>query len=113
MPLLSYHTVGDGMTSPVLQGGYARSVMRNEGSTEFRAVWVNAWGHCTFSKAEHIAALDALEQRLRSGRWAVTPVELTARAAALAGAEARFTDFSPPPLTRPCFRDGRGCSGRP
>ena len=113
VPLLSYHTVGDGMTSPVLQGGYARAVMPDEASTEFRAVWVNAWGHCTFSKAEHIAALDALEHRLRSGLWAVTPVELKARAAALAGAEARFTDFSPPPLTRPCFRDGRGCSGHP
>ena len=54
VPLLSYHTVGDGMTSPVMQSGYARAVMPDEASIQFRAVWVNAWGTWQF-QAEHIA----------------------------------------------------------
>ncbi len=113
VPLLSYHTVGDGMTTPVLQGGYAREVALRQPQADFRTAWVNAPGHCAFTEAEHLAALDALQRRLRSGRWAVTPAELNARAAALAASAARFSHFSPPPLTRPCFRDSGGCPGKP
>jgi hypothetical protein len=69
VPLMSYHTLGDGLTSPALQLAYSQKVDRNGKASNFRAAWVRAPGHCTFSLGEHVAALLSLEHRLSSGSW--------------------------------------------
>lgn len=69
VPLLSYHTLGDGLTSPMLQLAYLEKVDSNGSAGNFRAAWVRAPGHCTFSLGEHVAALRSLEHRLSTGSW--------------------------------------------
>jgi len=100
VPLFSYHTIGDGLTSPVLEGAYAGQVNRAGRAADFRAGWVAAAGHCTFSPAEHIIALRALESRLQSGHWDVSPDQLNATSVAPELGSHRFIRYTPYPLPR-------------
>lgn len=113
VPLLSIHTVGDGLTSEVFQGGYARTVSRNGASARYRAASVQAAGHCRFQPSEYIAALETLEQRLRLGTWSAEPENLNARAAATGLGAGRFIPHRPAPLLRPCWGSERRCQGEP
>jgi hypothetical protein len=101
VPLFSYHTLGDGLTSPVLEGAYARQVQQAGRKSKLRTAWVAAAGHCTFSAAEHIIALGALVSRLQSGRWDVDPVQLNATRIAPGLGPHRFVRYIPGPLPRP------------
>jgi hypothetical protein len=101
VPLFSYHTLGDGLTSPVLEGAYARQVQQAGRESKLRAGWVAAAGHCTFSPAEHIIALRALESRLQSGHWDVDPDQLNAMRVAPGLGLHRFVRYTPYPLPRP------------
>ncbi len=78
VPLMSYHTVGDGLTSPDLQLTYAERVDRSGAGANYQAAWIRGAGHCAFSVGEHVAALRSLESRLGSGRWEAKPEELNA-----------------------------------
>ena len=100
VPLLSYHTIGDGLTSPVLEGAYARQVKQAGREANLRVAWVAAEGHCTFSAAEHLIALRALESRLQSGRWDVNAERLNATGLAPDLGPRRFLRYTPDPLPR-------------
>jgi hypothetical protein len=100
VPLFSYHTVGDGLTSPVLEGAYAGLVNRAGRAAKLRTGWVAAAGHCTFSPAEHVIALRTLESRLQSGHWDVTPGQLNASIVAPGLGPHRFIRYTPYPLPR-------------
>ena len=100
VPLFSYHTIGDGLTSPVLEGAYAGLVNRAGRAAELRTGWVAAAGHCTFSPAEHIIALKTLESRLQSGHWDVTPGQLNSILLAPDLGPHRFIRYTPYPLPR-------------
>lgn len=76
VPLMSYHTLGDGLTSPDLQRAYSQEVDRNNAGANFRAAWVRGAGHCTFTIGEHVAALRTLERRLSAGSWETQPEKL-------------------------------------
>jgi hypothetical protein len=94
-PIMSYHTLGDGLTSPTLQLAYLRAVQHNNLARNFRAAWVHAAGHCTFTAGEHVAALRALEYRLTSGQWQTEPERLNALAAAEQHTASRFVPSAP------------------
>ena len=111
VPILSYHTMGDGLTSPALQGEYARAITRNGEETLFRAAWIRGAGHCSFTASEHIAVLQALEERLQYGRWSTGPQQLNFRAARSRLGPGRFSPFTPPPFTRECLRAEQRCLG--
>ncbi len=97
VPVMSSHTLGDGLTSPSLQLAYLREVNRHNLAANFHAAWVHAAGHCTFTVAEHVSALRALEHRLTTARWDATPDELNALAAAEQLDNARFVSYMPGP----------------
>jgi hypothetical protein len=97
VPVMSYHTLGDGLTSPTLQLAYSQAVKRHNLTTNFHTAWVHAAGHCTFSAAEHVAALRALEHRLTSSQWYAAPNDLNALAASEHLGSARFVSFAPTP----------------
>jgi alpha-beta hydrolase superfamily lysophospholipase len=99
VPLLSYHSIGDGLTSPVLEGEYARQVRQAGWESNLRTVWVAAAGHCTFSAAEHLSAIRTLETRLKSGHWEVSPAQMNASMSADLGPR-RFIRYRPFPLPR-------------
>jgi pimeloyl-ACP methyl ester carboxylesterase len=125
IPVLTLHTKGDGLVVVQNESAY-RHVVDEEGNGELlRRDFVDRAGHCAFTPAETIAAVEKLLDRLNTGRWhQSTAAELNASAAALgpafnifataAGVVAvppAFIDFIPSPYLRP-FDLGDGQRGR-
>lgn len=113
VPFLSLHTIGDGLTSQVFQAGYTEAAAHRAAAERYRAVSVSAAGHCAFSAAEYVAALQTLEARLRSGRWQVAPGALNRRAAQTGLGPGRFVSYRPAPLLRACWSTTPVCAGAP
>lgn len=105
-PVLSMHTTGDGLVVATDEQSY-RSVVNKAGNGPLlRDVFVHRAGHCTFTPAETVAALQALISRLDTGRWSgvTDPDTLNAVAAGLGPlnvAPPSFISFEPAPFLRP------------
>ena len=83
VPTLSMHTTGDGLVVPPNETAYAQVVGAAGKQNMLRQVFVHRAGHCTFSAAETIAAVQMLLKRLDTGRWddqALQPAALNAAA---------------------------------
>ena len=89
VPLLAVQAVGDGLTSPSLQQGYADAAR----SERVRSLWVNQAGHCNFEPEVVVSAIRYLDRRLATGRWQQRP--------------SQFVEHRAPPMLRPCFRSRR------
>ena len=105
-PVLSMHTTGDGLVVATDEQAYRAEVNSNGNGPLLRDVFVHRAGHCTFTPAETVAALQALISRLDTGRWAgvTDPDVLNASAAALGPlnvAPPSFISFEPAPFLRP------------
>jgi pimeloyl-ACP methyl ester carboxylesterase len=87
VPIVSVQAMGDGLTSPSLQGEYVR-----QAGQRAAGLWLRQAGHCTFAPAQVTAAIGFLERRLDAGRWPARP--------------AGFVAYAPPPMLRPCRRGG-------
>ena len=68
-PVLSVHTVGDGLVIPSNETAYAAVVGAASRGAMLRQVFVNRAGHCAFTPAETIAAFEALLKRINTGTW--------------------------------------------
>lgn len=113
VPVLSLHPVGDGVTSPSMQAGFIEAVKSAGNGGLVAAAWNARAGHCTSSPGEMLAAVEALQSRIETGRWSVTPAELNDRARAAGTAAPTFVEHEPAPLLRQCVdRPGR-CPGYP
>ena len=111
VPTLTIHTTGDGMTVPAQQAAYV-SLARSQGfGDRVAAAWVDRAGHCTFTAAEQLTALHALESRLDTGVWRTTPQQMNALSRDPPGST-RFVSFDPAPLLRAC-RDGQTACAPP
>lgn len=113
VPVLSMHTTGDGLVIPPNQSAYAQAVAAAGKQDLLRQVFVHRAGHCTFTAAETIVALQALLKRLDTGRWdesALQPDALNPSAGRM-GPGARtifglsfdpaFVAYQPAPYPRP------------
>jgi alpha-beta hydrolase superfamily lysophospholipase len=68
-PVLTMHTEGDGLVSNQNESAY-RDVVREAGNERLlRQIFVHRAGHCTFTPAETITALENLIGRLDTGHW--------------------------------------------
>jgi hypothetical protein len=92
VPLLAVQALGDTVTSPSLQQGYAAAAK----GRMMQSLYLAQTGHCAFTGEQVLDALGRLGRRLDSGTWSA-PSPLYARE-------------QPAPLLRPCFRQSR-CSG--
>jgi pimeloyl-ACP methyl ester carboxylesterase len=117
MPVLTMHTVGDGLVVPENEQAYRSVVAKAGDSALLRQIYVNRAGHCAFTPAETITAAKVLLNRLRTGEWnapSLSPALLKARAKALGPAynvfssngtlvpiQPAFRHFTPPPYLRP------------
>jgi len=113
IPVLTMHTTGDGLVIPPNESAYADAVGAAGQSGMLRQVFVHRAGHCTFTPAETIAAVQVMLKRLDTGRWddgALKPAALNASAASQdkslntffgAAAPPAFIDFNPAPYPRP------------
>ena len=88
VPLVAVQTIGDGMTAPALQRGYAEAARG-----DVRSFYTNGAGHCAFDTATVIATIRYLDARIATGKWPRTP--------------AAFVPHTPAPILRPCWRGGR------
>ena len=65
IPVLTMHTVGDGLVINENESAYAK-VVAEEGNSRFlRQTFVNRAGHCAFTPAETVTAVGTLLNRLR------------------------------------------------
>ncbi len=115
VPVLTMHTTGDGLVVPENEQAY-RSVVNRAGNAPLLAqIFVHRAGHCTFTPAETITAVQALLSRLATGRWGpLDPATLNSQATALGptynifvvsdqvqAVPPAFVRFRPPPYLRP------------
>jgi pimeloyl-ACP methyl ester carboxylesterase len=131
-PVLALHTIGDGMTTPMMESAYREYVHTSGKDSFFRSSFTRRAGHCQFTAAEQIAALQTLEERIDGGTWNATPEALNRRASALGldgqidyaggrkGADAisakpsaLFVSFEPAAFLRACGSGKNVCEGRP
>ena len=67
--VLTLHTTGDGLVVVQNESAYEQTV-NEQGNGEFlRRIFVARAGHCTFTPAETIAAVQTLLARLQIGKW--------------------------------------------
>ena len=87
VPVLTMHTTGDGLVVPENEQAYRSVVDRAGRGNLLRQVFVDRAGHCAFTPAETITAVQVLLNRLHTGYWNVpSPGVMNAQATAL-GAE--------------------------
>jgi len=114
-PVLTMHTVGDGLVLPQDEQAYA-SVVRSEGNQGLlRETFVSRAGHCAFTPGETVAAFETLVSRLQTGHWgdSTSPTRMNGLATALGptfnDAPASFVTFHPSVFLRPF--DARNIEG--
>jgi pimeloyl-ACP methyl ester carboxylesterase len=114
-PVLTMHTTGDGLVNNQNESAY-KDVVDEAGNNRYlRRTFVHRAGHCTFTPAETVTALENLLERLNTGEWPdLDPSALNAEAAALGPlnvAPPSFLRFEPTPFLRPFDAfDQRRCS---
>lgn len=84
VPLLTLHTTDDGLVAVQNEEAYRSVVNAAGGGALLRQMFVRRAGHCTFSAAETLVALQTLERRLTSGQWDDTSNTAALNAQALA-----------------------------
>ncbi len=104
-PVLTMHTEGDGLVSNQNENAYRHTVDEAGNQRFLRQIFVHRAGHCTFTPAETITALENLLTRLGTGQWPVLNSDaLNAEAAALGPlnvAPPAFSNFHPAKFERP------------
>ena len=84
VPVLTMHTTGDGLVVPENEQAYRSAVDRAGRANLLRQVFVHRAGHCAFTPAETVTAVQTLENRLATGQWHVpSPAAMNTQAAAL------------------------------
>jgi hypothetical protein len=104
VPVLSMHTTGDGLVVPENEQAYRSAVDRAGDPQLLRQIFVDRAGHCAFTPAETITAVQVLVSRLDTGRWddsALDPASLNAQASGLGPAYNIFAVGSAPPVPAP------------
>ena len=103
IPVLTVHTVADGLVPVNEEAAYASAVAVAGKSALLRQLFVKRAGHCAFTSAETIAALHLIERRVLTGRWDDEPLATLNDRASLYGDEYNssppaFVPFTPLPM---------------
>lgn len=105
IPVLTMHTKGDGLVVVQNESAY-KDVVDEAGNEQFlRRTFVHRAGHCTFTPAETVVAVQTLLNRLDTGKWGdLKASDLNNEAAGLGPlniAPPAFIDFKPSKYLRP------------
>ncbi len=87
IPVLTLHTTGDGLVPVENERAYRTVVGEADDLGMLRQTFVHRAGHCAFTPAETITALQTLDQRLTTGVWKNLSVSDLNNEAAFLGAE--------------------------
>jgi hypothetical protein len=86
VPELDIHTIADQLVPVQEESAYAQRVQAAGDSANLRQAYVNAIGHCNFTAADVVAAVDTVVARVQTGSWGQTDAgSLNATANALSG----------------------------
>ncbi|WP_326659347.1 alpha/beta hydrolase [Streptomyces canus] len=101
VPLLDIHTTGDNLVPVEQENRFAARVRASGDGALLRQAFVERQGHCTFTTAETVAALHALEHRVSTGHWdnVATPVALQRSATPLGLDGAAYVPYYPTQLS--------------
>ncbi|HSZ63945.1 MAG TPA: hypothetical protein VK828_19255 [Terriglobales bacterium] len=92
IPVLTMHTTGDGLVPVENERAYQKVVNEANDGGWLRKTFVHRAGHCAFSPAETITAMQTLQLRLATGKWQdLTPSDMNNEAAGL-GSEFNIID---------------------
>lgn len=69
MPMVTVHTTTDQLVPVQQEDAYRNAVRRSGRSQLLRQAYVARQGHCSFTPAELVAAVRALDHRVATGRW--------------------------------------------
>jgi pimeloyl-ACP methyl ester carboxylesterase len=106
VPVLTVHTSGDDIANVQMEEAYASAIHRAGRNSLLRQTFTHRAGHCAFTSAEMIAALQTLIRRLDMGEWqGADPKSLDAAASALPMAYDDMFGAGSQPLLRPAFFD--------
>ncbi len=106
VPVLSIHTTSDPLVVIEQEQAYASAVERAGDDDLLRQAFVHRAGHCAFTPAEQLAALQTLLDRVHGSSWAhlrTDPAALNARADAL-GPQLNVLLTSPPRAAGPSYQ---------
>ncbi|WP_369138713.1 hypothetical protein [Modestobacter versicolor] len=98
VPVLSLHTTHDVLAPVQVEEEYAETVRRAGAKGLLRQAFVHRLGHCAFTPAELVASVEALDERVSTGRWGsvADPRTLDAAAEGLGlGASEILPDYRP------------------
>ncbi len=127
IPVLTMHTTGDGLVVVENESAYKDVVDRVDDNRRLlRQTFVDRAGHCAFTPAETIAAVETLLERLETGHWpSIDATPLNSEAATLGPAfnifsvngmivpvSPAFIDFTPAPYLRPFDAFTHQCGSR-
>jgi hypothetical protein len=105
-PVLTLHTTDDDIIPVQDEQAYATVVDNASHNSLLRQTFVHHGGHCSFTTAEMIVALQALIQRLDMGSWqSLDPEDLNAAAKKLGTVYNVFFDTRPSVAVPPAFTD--------
>ncbi len=110
VPVLSMHTTGDGFAVPENEQAYRHVVDRAGDQPLLQQIFVHRAGHCTFTAAEMITAMQVLLNRLHTGQWdmpALGPASLNSHAIALGPSYSYFMLGGTPYPAPPAFTSYR------
>ena len=98
VPVLSLHTTDDVLAPVQVEEEYAETVRRAGANGQLRQAFVHRLGHCAFTPAELVASVQALDERVATGRWgsAANPRKLDSAAEELGlGASEILPNYRP------------------
>ncbi len=84
IPVLTLHTTADGLVTVENESAYSRVVNAAGSGAYLRQLFVQRAGHCTFTPAEMLTALQVLLKRINTGTWDDTSNVAALNAAATA-----------------------------
>jgi len=102
IPVLTLSNIGDNISAVSAQYAFQEMVNRAGSAALLRQVYVNSAGHCAYSPAETVAAINTLVQRVNTGAWGMStnPYTMNSKAEALDIGPSRFITYQPEPFAR-------------
>ena len=97
IPVFATHTLVDTLAPVEFQEEYSETVRKAGSAPLLRQAFVDRDGHCSFSAAENVAAIQVMDARLDAGRWGyeTQTARLQQRAEALGLDGAAFVQYRP------------------
>ncbi|XVV10219.1 DUF6351 family protein [Actinoplanes sp. CA-131856] len=97
-PFLMNNLIGDPLVQPVANFGYLQEAQKHGKGHLVRLIHVNGAGHCSFQANESVAAIEIMNERVRTGVWPSTsPAALNRRATQIDPAlTPRFIEYQNP-----------------